>query len=52
MTFRALVGHGADWRGVQTPAPCCLNLQGEPERWAIVDSNHGPPPYQSGALTN
>lgn len=20
--------------------------------WAIVDSNHGPPPYQSGALTN
>ena len=21
-------------------------------RWAIVDSNHGPPPYQSGALTN
>jgi hypothetical protein len=25
----------------------------EPERtWAIVDSNHGPPPYQSGALTD
>ena len=24
---------------------------GRPE-WAIVDSNHGPPPYQSGALTN
>jgi hypothetical protein len=24
----------------------------EAERWAIVDSNHGPPPYQSGALTN
>ena len=24
-----------------------------PERtWAIVDSNHGPPPYQSGALTD
>ena len=22
------------------------------KRWAIVDSNHGPPPYQSGALTN
>ena len=22
------------------------------EKWAIVDSNHGPPPYQSGALTN
>jgi hypothetical protein len=21
-------------------------------KWAIVDSNHGPPPYQSGALTN
>jgi hypothetical protein len=21
-------------------------------QWAIVDSNHGPPPYQSGALTN
>ena len=21
-------------------------------RWAIVDSNHGPPPYQSGALTD
>jgi hypothetical protein len=20
--------------------------------WAIVDSNHGPPPYQSGALTD
>ena len=20
--------------------------------WAIVDSNHGPPPYQSGALNN
>jgi uncharacterized cupin superfamily protein len=24
---------------------------GRPE-WAIVDSNHGPPPYQSGALTD
>ena len=23
-----------------------------PSKWAIVDSNHGPPPYQSGALTN
>ena len=23
-----------------------------PRKWAIVDSNHGPPPYQSGALTN
>jgi hypothetical protein len=23
-----------------------------PGRWAIVDSNHGPPPYQSGALTD
>ena len=23
-----------------------------PSRWAIVDSNHGPPPYQSGALTD
>src|SRR5581483_177042 len=22
------------------------------KRWAIVDSNHGPPPYQSGALTD
>ena len=22
------------------------------EEWAIVDSNHGPPPYQSGALTD
>jgi hypothetical protein len=22
------------------------------KEWAIVDSNHGPPPYQSGALTN
>ena len=22
------------------------------EVWAIVDSNHGPPPYQSGALTD
>ncbi len=22
------------------------------ETWAIVDSNHGPPPYQSGALTD
>src|SRR4029450_8129398 len=21
-------------------------------KWAIVDSNHGPPPYQSGALTD
>jgi hypothetical protein len=20
--------------------------------WAILDSNQGPPPYQSGALTN
>ena len=24
----------------------------EAVRWAIVDSNHGPPPYQSGALTD
>ena len=24
----------------------------EARGWAIVDSNHGPPPYQSGALTN
>ena len=24
----------------------------EEQEWAIVDSNHGPPPYQSGALTN
>ena len=24
----------------------------ETVRWAIVDSNHGPPPYQSGALTD
>ncbi len=22
------------------------------DQWAIVDSNHGPPPYQSGALTD
>jgi hypothetical protein len=22
------------------------------DEWAIVDSNHGPPPYQSGALTD
>jgi hypothetical protein len=21
-------------------------------KWAILDSNQGPPPYQSGALTN
>ncbi len=27
-------------------------LRRGPGRWAIVDSNHGPPPYQSGALTN
>ncbi len=25
---------------------------GRSGKWAIVDSNHGPPPYQSGALTN
>jgi hypothetical protein len=25
---------------------------GESRKWAIVDSNHGPPPYQSGALTD
>ena len=24
----------------------------EPEEWAILDSNQGPPPYQSGALTD
>jgi hypothetical protein len=30
-----------------------LDREVEPELpWAIVDSNHGPPPYQSGALTN
>jgi hypothetical protein len=22
------------------------------EKWAILDSNQGPPPYQSGALTS
>jgi len=26
-------------------------MQGFSE-WAILDSNQGPPPYQSGALTN
>jgi hypothetical protein len=25
---------------------------GDNARWAILDSNQGPPPYQSGALTN
>jgi hypothetical protein len=24
----------------------------EEQEWAILDSNQGPPPYQSGALTN
>ena len=27
-------------------------LRLEQSRWAIVDSNHGPPPYESRALTN
>jgi hypothetical protein len=29
-----------------------LTLPARDAKWAIVDSNHGPPPYQSGALTN
>ncbi len=29
--------------------PAAADFEGE---WAIVDSNHGPPPYQSGALTD
>ena len=39
--FRSTRSHG----GTSLLAP-------HPKRWAIVDSNHGPPPYQSGALTN
>jgi predicted phosphodiesterase len=32
---------------------CCrIRIDARWLRWAIVDSNHGPPPYQSGALTN
>ena len=27
-------------------------LDAAPKPWAILDSNQGPPPYQSGALTN
>ena len=36
-----------------SPDPFHCPLRGHRyTRWAIVDSNHGPPPYQSGALTN
>ncbi len=35
--------------GPETKNPC--SVQGFSE-WAILDSNQGPPPYQSGALTN
>ena len=30
----------------------CLRLPAPPREWAILDSNQGPPPYQSGALTS
>jgi hypothetical protein len=57
-------GEAAEEPGLATRAAACLiaaiavSLPGlEDERyaaseWAIVDSNHGPPPYQSGALTD
>ena len=38
---------GRDRRGARARSTAELTT-----RWAIVDSNHGPPPYQSGALTN
>ena len=35
----------------RTPATTALDARNA-SRWAILDSNQGPPPYQSGALTN
>ena len=45
-----LVALGA-LRDLASPAAGMAGLL-SPREWAIVDSNHGPPPYQSGALTN
>ncbi len=42
--------HFADDRGLAELVEVLERAAGE--EWAIVDSNHGPPPYQSGALTN
>ena len=36
-------------RYIREPAEAARSHVG---KWAIVDSNHGPPPYQSGALTD
>ena len=51
----ALRHHGGVEEGTASPrdayAPFPQWRLGRSE-WAIVDSNHGPPPYQSGALTN
>src|SRR6185437_6745075 len=49
---RARPGRGvpAGGRGVpRAHPPASLSEHGE---WAILDSNQGPPPYQSGALTS
>jgi hypothetical protein len=35
-----------------TPSPPSSTRTNPASEWAIVDSNHGPPPYQSGALTD
>ena len=50
-----LSGGSSDTSGRETQNPPNERAEseaGEAGKWAIVDSNHGPPPYQSGALTN
>jgi hypothetical protein len=47
------VGHGGSTIGDEPLEVVMAAKRPDFERqWAIVDSNHGPPPYQSGALTN
>jgi hypothetical protein len=47
---------GAEGKNIRRCGVLCrrssLTQVSKEREWAIVDSNHGPPPYQSGALTN
>ena len=45
--------HFGEEPGSRAPSRCSkASSASRAERWAILDSNQGPPPYQSGALTS
>jgi hypothetical protein len=37
---------------IEAGAPASVRASLNTGKWAILDSNQGPPPYQSGALTD